>query len=77
MVISHIHTCTYTHTHTHVPSQGCFGLLTALVTVLPRALDEHIGAIVPGVVYCLKLVLCGQLCVLRMHGSSSLDVIVI
>ena len=34
--------------------QGCFGLLTALVTVLPRALDEHIGAIVPGVVYCLN-----------------------
>ena len=34
--------------------QGCFGLLTALVTVLPGALDEHVGAIVPGILYCLK-----------------------
>ena len=34
--------------------QGCFGLLTALVTVLPGALDDHVGAIVPGILYCLK-----------------------
>ena len=37
--------------------QGCFGLLTALVTVLPGALDDHVGAIVPGILYCLKYVL--------------------
>lgn len=34
--------------------QGCFSLLTALVTVLPGALDDHIGAIVPGILYSLK-----------------------
>ncbi len=34
--------------------QGCFSLLTALVTVLPGALDEHVGAIVPGILFCLK-----------------------
>ena len=34
--------------------QGCFSLLTALVTVLPGALDDHVGAIVPGILYCLK-----------------------
>ena len=37
--------------------QGCFSLLTSLVTVLPGALDDHIGAIVPGILYSLKLVL--------------------
>ena len=36
--------------------QGCFGLLTALVTVLPGALNNHIGAIVPGILYSLKSV---------------------
>ena len=36
--------------------QGCFGLLTALVTVLPGALDDHVGAIIPGILYCLKSV---------------------
>ncbi len=36
--------------------QGCFGLLTALVTVLPGALDNHIGVVVPGILYSLKLV---------------------
>ena len=36
--------------------QGCFSLLTALVTVLPGALDDHVGAIVPGILYCLKYV---------------------
>lgn len=34
--------------------QGCFSLLTALVTVLPGALDGHIGAIVPGILYSLS-----------------------
>lgn len=34
--------------------QGCFSLLTSLVTVLPGALDEHIGAIVPGILYSLN-----------------------
>ena len=34
--------------------QGCFSLLTALVTVLPGALDDHVGAIVPGILFCLK-----------------------
>ena len=42
--------------------QGCFSLLTALVTVLPGALDEHVGAIVPGILFCLKLV-CVCVCV--------------
>ena len=36
--------------------QGCFSLLTALVTVLPGALDDHVGAIIPGILYCLKYV---------------------
>lgn len=34
--------------------QGCFNLLTALVTVQPGALDEHVGAIVPGILFCIK-----------------------
>ena len=68
---AHTHCTHYMHMHTHMYSllsQGCFGLLTALVTVLPRALDEHIGAIVPGVVYCLKLVVCVCVCA-RVHSA--------
>ena len=34
--------------------QGCFSLLTSLITVLPGALENHVGAIVPGILYCLK-----------------------
>ncbi len=34
--------------------QGCFSLLTALMTVLPGALGNHVGALVPGILYCLK-----------------------
>lgn len=34
--------------------QGCFVLLTALVNVLPGALDEHVGSIVPGILYSLR-----------------------
>ena len=34
--------------------QGCFSLLTSLITVLPGALGNHVGAIVPGILYCLK-----------------------
>lgn len=36
--------------------QGCFGLLTDLVTILPGALEKEVGLLVPGIVYCLKLV---------------------
>ncbi len=34
--------------------QGCFALLTQLVTVLPGALAEHLAQIVPGVQYSLS-----------------------
>ena len=34
--------------------QGCFSLLTSLITVLPGALGSHVGALVPGILYCLK-----------------------
>ena len=50
--------------------QGCFSLLTALVTVLPGALDEHVGAIVPGMLYCLKLVVCACMCVWVGGGGA-------
>lgn len=34
--------------------QSCFSLLTSLMSVLSGALDEHIGAIVPGILYSLN-----------------------
>jgi cullin-associated NEDD8-dissociated protein 1 len=34
--------------------QSCFSLLTSLMSVLPGALDEHVGAIVPGILYSLN-----------------------
>ncbi|XP_019849564.1 PREDICTED: cullin-associated NEDD8-dissociated protein 1-like [Amphimedon queenslandica] len=34
--------------------QGCFALLTDLVTVLPGALEKEVGHLVPGIVYCLN-----------------------
>ena len=33
--------------------QGCFSLLTELVLVLPGALSEHFGVLVPGIQYSL------------------------
>ena len=32
---------------------GCFTLLTSLVTVLPRALDDHMGMVLPGLLFSL------------------------
>lgn len=34
--------------------QGCFGLLTDLVHILPGSLENEIGSLVPGIVYCLN-----------------------
>lgn len=36
--------------------QGCFGVLTELVNVLPGALTNHIQSIVPGILFSLKYV---------------------
>ena len=32
---------------------GCFTLLTSLVTVLPGALDDHMGVVLPGLLFSL------------------------
>lgn len=32
---------------------GCFALLTSLVTVLPGALDDHMGVVLPGLLFSL------------------------
>ena len=55
--------CSHTQLHVHVRYvafsfiQGCFGLLTDLVLILPGSLENEIGCLVPGIVYCLKYVL--------------------
>lgn len=50
--------------------QGCFALLTSVITVLPGALDNHVGAIIPGILYCLRQV-CDVIVFVWMGGVFS------
>ena len=50
---------------------GCFTLLTSLVIVLPGALDEHMGVLLPKLLFSLTLVgedWGGEVCVCLFRG---------